>query len=141
MWDNPRFWGGDDALNDLEESLCASYVKLGRQDLADCVRGARVHQRLRVTIGDVDLVTRDPGYMLACIRPLLAKLHVRYRSDFPTTMYEWRAQLLEKFKDDCDLPRVLALEPQGKDYRKPSWIYRALPQRCWKAVWSLLGDK
>jgi hypothetical protein len=144
MWSTPDFWGGYDALNDNEQLLCSSYRKLGRPDLADCVRGARVHQRLEMVICDIDLISKtigpDPDYMLRSIQPLLAILHADYRSDFPSTMVEWRARLMATHERDPDLGGVQLLLESNRKTRKPSWAYRIVPERYWSMMRSICGE-
>jgi hypothetical protein len=139
MWDTPYHLGTEDSLNDNEHLLCSAYERAGRDDLAACVRGARVHQRLVLTIGDTDFVTKSPGYMLACIRPLLEILDHGYRSDFPATMEAWRSRLMDVHQGDSGLGDVMALEKRLKKTRRPSWIYRVVPRGLWGIVWSIRG--
>lgn len=141
MWDTPYHLGINDSMNDNEQSLCLAYEKVGREDLAACVRGARVHQRLALIIGDTDLITKDPGYMLARLRPLLETLNPDYRSDFPVTMADWHSRLMASHGGDPDLRSVMALEERLKKTRRPSWIYRVLPKALWGVVCGPSGAK
>ena len=46
LWDTELYFGGSNDLSIGEKELYDNYIKLGRQDLADCVREGKVYQRL-----------------------------------------------------------------------------------------------
>lgn len=127
MWNNEDFWCGRDDLNEYEQRLCSAYERFERPDLAECVRGARLHQRLEMAIGDPD--SAASFRRMSSFRPLLAGLHAEYESGLPETMAAWRARLLVAHRDDPDLDGVKALERSYKS--QPGWIFRSIPKRHW----------
>jgi len=144
MWQTPTFWAGCLSLNEHEQMLFSSYEKLGRPDLAECVHLGKFHIRLEQAIGDNDLVSKticpDSNYMLYSMRPLLANLHAKYKSAYPSTMVEWRDHLMAVHGNDPDIGKVQSLLKSTRKTRKPSWAYRIVPKRYWSMLRWICGE-
>ncbi|KAK4686915.1 uncharacterized protein P7C73_g3197, partial [Tremellales sp. Uapishka_1] len=100
--DLASFFNGSNALSPEEESLASAYDKLKRLDLAACVRGGKVYQRLACTVnGDPDIVMLN-----ATRKAFLGEA----AGDLPATMAAWCVAAKEEFKDDEGLRRLLERE-------------------------------
>lgn len=133
------FWTGDMALSAMELMLCEAYERNGRLDLAECVKGARVHQLLDAFFSE-DLYSFDGD-----LDQLLPTLHAMTTTLIPgadpehiTSLRTWEIKTEQIYVKDEGLPGIRELQQiVNKGGRRPStvlypikkWIGR-IWQRC-----------
>ncbi|WVQ96998.1 hypothetical protein IAU59_004107 [Kwoniella sp. CBS 9459] len=94
------FLGGSNAMTREEEKLIACYERLGRPDLAECVRKGRLYSRLQ-RIG-----VYDPTFRLKGFREVFGD---DIPADFtpPSADVDWRVYMMKRYKDHEGLRSVM----------------------------------
>jgi hypothetical protein len=108
-FDTEAFDHGDNALSKEEVILAEAYESLGRDDLADCVRGGKVFQRLHRIILNWTPSDRGDKRILAAVNGLTDAFLGKDAGSLPKTLDEWITTALVDQKDDPNLPSVIAL--------------------------------
>lgn len=126
-------------LSENEVKLCGAYERRGRDDLAHCVKTARVHQLLDAFLGS-DLYSMEPavnGYFLAYLHAVQRTLDPSCSPDTSTSVFEWIAKMEEKHQGDEVLALVKELDQQMWKTRRPSRIIYPLKQFL-SLLWTLI---
>lgn len=137
LWAYPNgFWFGNMKLSKMELKLIAAYEKHGREDLAQCVKNARVHQLLDGFLG-VDL----PFGELASFIPTLQAL--RFTLDpgsthVATSIEEWLVSAEMKYQKYDGLEHVRNLDRTWYMVRSRSEIVYPLRRAAFR-IWRWLG--
>jgi hypothetical protein len=109
-FDTDAFDDGDNTLSKEEILLAESYESLGRHDLAECVRGGKVFQRLHRIILGWQPSDRGDKKILAAVNGLTDAFLGASAGPLPETLDDWIGMALEAQKDDPDLPTVIDLD-------------------------------
>jgi hypothetical protein len=109
-FDTEAFDYGDNTLSKEEILLAQAYESLGRNDLADCVRGGKVFQRLHRIILGWKPSDRGDKKILAAVNGLTDAFLGKDAGPLPKTLDEWIVSALKAQKDDPDLATVIALD-------------------------------
>jgi hypothetical protein len=141
-WAYPEgFWEGNMALSDMEIKLCEAYERQGREDLAHCVRNARVHQLLDPFFG-------TNMYFPWRGKEMLSHLHAMKSTFNPgsspetMTIQQWLTETEKKYEGDEGLALVKELNQRQLDTRSSSRIVYPLQRmmrRSWKRCRKILG--
>lgn len=104
--DIPKFQSGSNDLSIPELKLAEAYTKIGRGDLAVCVRGGKVHQRLWSCIGSRPTIGKVKGLVN------LAQLNdtaIRIESDLGTgaDLAEWCEWVVGRYQENEVLTRLM----------------------------------
>jgi hypothetical protein len=103
-----EFWTkGTNELSLLELALAAAYRKVDREDLAAFVEGGKRYQRLDHLLKGICPKFRTMRAFRRCFET--------ERRDWPKNRSAWRESLLNQFKDDAGLLRILAEEKCRKE--------------------------
>lgn len=109
---NGSYAGHLDRLSRDEELLCTIYQEKGRPDLADCIRDT---PKMRILLEPIHWWRSD----VESIR--------RFRTVFgqgqtdiamPSTVQEWTAECLERFKDDPKIAEIQSM-PKAEPWQPP----------------------
>ena len=118
------FWDGDMALSELEVKLCEAYERRGRQDLADCVKNARVYQLLDSYLG-TDFYTYEDNlrrYFLGHFHAMQRTLDPSCTLDTSTSIPRWISQMTKKHEGDEGLTVVKEMDRQSHKARMHSRV-------------------
>lgn len=141
MQNETQLADGDNSLTAEEEILCQTYHKLGRPDLAACVNGARVYQRLDDLIGNRRLMPQQVmnwSGIMSKFNALTRLVRGTSAGDLPKTPVQFRTKALQTYSSDPRLATVIELERTLQLSRRPiptrlkwiPWNVRSLPSRC-----------
>ncbi|WVW80440.1 hypothetical protein I302_102422 [Kwoniella bestiolae CBS 10118] len=91
---------GSNEMTEDEKSLIETYVRLGREDLADCVRNGRLYTRLQ-RIGQYDKAYKKSGFR---------EVFDVIPSDFdpPKTDADWTVYMIRRYAHDVGLQGYMA---------------------------------
>jgi len=111
-------------LSDREVKLCEAYERLGRDDLALCVKNARVYQLLDGFVGTDFYTNADDlrGFFLGRLHAMQRTLDPSCSPHTSSTIPQWINQMLEKHNGDQGLAVVKELDQQNSKARKPSKV-------------------
>jgi hypothetical protein len=121
-------------LSDLEIKLSAAYEKHGREDLAYCVKNARVHQLLHGFFGE-DLYSPAGGLpgLLSYLQALKTTLDPG-STHAATSLPEWDISAEMKYREDEGLEQVKKLDRERFKSKTRSEIVYPL-QRAALRIW------
>lgn len=127
------FLSGCNDLTRSERYLKHAYRRMGRPDLAKCVEGARLYQRLDHLIGGV--IPDKPERFFGQLRGLAEAAWHKVGSQIPDDLEVWTKTMLARYEGWPGLDRVIKLENDlvAKRNRRPtfsklqSW---PRPERC-----------
>lgn len=94
FWYTDQYFQGSNELTSAEVELCDNYVKLGRPDLAECVREGKVFQRLSWLVESRPTEWAD--------YPQLKALGEAFGLDMPGTMEEFMAAQKERYGHELE---------------------------------------
>lgn len=106
---NWAFFEGDNSLCPREVALMEAYRRMGRYDLAECVKQGKKFQRLRSQILVKD--TPDVGILNATRSAFLGE--EREVTDKPQSRQEWVKTALHRYKDDQGIAELLSRQGSG----------------------------
>jgi hypothetical protein len=118
------FWDGDMALSELEVKLFEAYERLGRQDLAHCVKNARIYQLLDSYLG-TDFYTYEDNlrrYFLGHFHAMQRILDPSCSPDTSTSIPQWITRMSEKHEGDEGLAAVKEMDRQSYKARMHSRV-------------------
>jgi len=118
------FWDGDMALSELEVKLFEAYESHGRQDLAHCVKNARVYQLLDSYLG-TDFYTYEDNlrrYFLEHFHAMQRTLDPSCTLDTSTSIPPWISQMTKKHEGDEGLAAIKELDRQSSKARMHSRV-------------------
>jgi len=141
-WAQPdHFWEGNMALSENELKLIEAYERHGREDLAHCVRNARIHQLLFGFFG-------HNMYTPWCTKEFLSSRHAMKSTLNPgsspkaITIQEWDIEIKRKYEGDEGLAMVRELDQRQLETRSRSDIVYPLQRvmrRSWKCCRKIMG--
>jgi hypothetical protein len=133
-WAQPEhFWEGDMTLSPKEIKLIEAYERQGREDLAHCVRNARVHQLLDGFFGHNMYFPWRGKEMLSHLHAM--KLTFNPGSSPETmTIQQWLTETEKKYEGDEGLALVKELNQRQLETRSRSRIVYPL-QRVMRRSW------
>lgn len=136
-WAYPdSFYYGDMALSQMELKLCEAYTRQGREDLAHCVKNARVHQLLDGFFEtDLYSVQGDLDGFLPYFHAMQATLDPDCVVDKSTSVHQWIFLTEKKYEGDEGLALVKALGQRNVQTRTTSKIAFPLKQ-AFSRVWN-----
>ena len=137
------FWEGDMALSEVEVKLCEAYERQGREDLAHCVRNARVHQLLDGFFGD-DMYSGWRAKEFLSTRQAMKSTFNPGSSPEAMTIQEWDIETERKYEGDEGLALVKELMQRQLDARSWSRIVYPLQRmmrRSWKRCRKIMGRR
>lgn len=106
--DIPRFQSGSNDLSVPEQRLVEAYTELGRVDLADCVRGGKVHQRLWSCIGSRPAIGKIKG--LTSLSPETSETDISESAvglAVDVDLARWCRVMAERYKENEVLRRLM----------------------------------
>jgi hypothetical protein len=151
------------ALSEVEVKLCEAYERQGRDDLAYCVRNARVHQLLDSFFGTnfytpaeclhsflssrhAMRLTLDPGSIseefLLDREAMKSALHPGSPRGLWTLIDQWETETERKYEGDEGLALVKELNQRQLETRSRSKIvypWQRMMRRSWKWCRKIMG--
>jgi hypothetical protein len=151
------------ALSEREIKLIEAYERHGREDLAHCVRNARVHQLLdpffgtdhydpaeylhsflssrhaMMSIMDPGLISEESSLDHDAIK---SSLHPGSRREMWTLINQWEAETEKKYEGDEDLALVKDLYQRfWQDWSRSKIVYpsQRVMRRSWKRCREIIG--
>lgn len=121
MWtyEDDDYQMGINRMTPEEKLLCEAYISKGRNDLAECVRNARLHQRISDMFKCGYWPLLPDENLLGMLNGLADAIAPSDKDILPTTLQQWQQETMARHADDPDLPTVVELENNLKEIRPP----------------------
>lgn len=103
----PAFQAGSNELSIPEPKLAEAYTKLGREDLADCVRRGKVHQQLWSCIGSKPTIGKIVGLANLAAKSSDSECKVGSEEGAVVDLGRWCEVMAEKYQGNEVLIRLM----------------------------------